>query len=108
MAWQTDYCIMKEGMPILRGWKSVPGMNSIKREMERGCFGNDENADEGKKEDDMGACIEKLDKIGWAAQDPMFYNSSPLKRIIHPRIRNMIQLNRTYQIMEGNEDKKSG
>nr|GEU77941.1 L10-interacting MYB domain-containing protein-like [Tanacetum cinerariifolium] len=27
---------------------------------------------EEKKEDDMGACIEKLDKIGWAAQDPMY------------------------------------
>nr|GEV60388.1 reverse transcriptase domain-containing protein [Tanacetum cinerariifolium] len=26
---------------------------------------------EEKKEDGMGACIEKLDKIGWAAQDPM-------------------------------------
>nr|GFC05891.1 RNA-directed DNA polymerase, eukaryota [Tanacetum cinerariifolium] len=26
---------------------------------------------EEKKEDDMGACIEKLDKVGWAAQDPM-------------------------------------
>nr|GEX39873.1 hypothetical protein [Tanacetum cinerariifolium] len=36
MAWQTDYCIMKEGIPILRGRKSVPGMNSIEREMERG------------------------------------------------------------------------
>nr|GFA10466.1 hypothetical protein [Tanacetum cinerariifolium] len=36
MAWQTDYCIMKEGMPILRGRKSVPGMNSSEREMERG------------------------------------------------------------------------
>nr|GFB70082.1 L10-interacting MYB domain-containing protein-like [Tanacetum cinerariifolium] len=24
------------------------------------------------KEDDMGACIEKLDKVGWAAQDPMY------------------------------------
>nr|GFB95561.1 hypothetical protein [Tanacetum cinerariifolium] len=35
MAWQTDYCIMKEGMSILRGWKSVPGMNSGEREMER-------------------------------------------------------------------------
>nr|GEZ43730.1 hypothetical protein [Tanacetum cinerariifolium] len=35
MAWQTDYCIMKEGMSILRGRKSVPGMNSSKREMER-------------------------------------------------------------------------
>nr|GEY33734.1 hypothetical protein [Tanacetum cinerariifolium] len=72
MAWQTDYCIMKEGMPILRGWKSVPGMNSSEREMERGyysaftCFENDENADGGKK-DDMGACIEKLDKVRWAA-----------------------------------------
>nr|GEV24386.1 hypothetical protein [Tanacetum cinerariifolium] len=35
MAWQTDYCIMKEGMSILRGRKSVPGMNSSKREMKR-------------------------------------------------------------------------
>nr|GFC76118.1 L10-interacting MYB domain-containing protein-like [Tanacetum cinerariifolium] len=25
-----------------------------------------------KKEDDMGACIKKLDKIGWAAQDAMY------------------------------------
>nr|GFB57577.1 L10-interacting MYB domain-containing protein-like [Tanacetum cinerariifolium] len=78
MAWQTDYCIMKEGMPILRGRKFVPRMNSSERKMERGyysaftCFENDKNADGGKKEDDMGACIEKLDKIGWAAQDPMY------------------------------------
>ncbi|GKA03315.1 retrotransposon protein, putative, ty1-copia subclass [Tanacetum coccineum] len=36
-----------------------------------------------------------------------FTTSSPLKRIIRPRIRNMIQLKRTYQIMEENEDKKS-
>nr|GFA40413.1 retrovirus-related Pol polyprotein from transposon TNT 1-94 [Tanacetum cinerariifolium] len=36
MAWQTDYCIMKEGMSTLRGWKSVPGMTSSEREMERG------------------------------------------------------------------------
>nr|GEW74219.1 L10-interacting MYB domain-containing protein-like [Tanacetum cinerariifolium] len=78
-AWQTDYCIMKEEMHILRGWKSVPGMNSSEKEMEKGyysaftCFENDENVDGGKKEvDDMGACIEKLDKIGWAAQDPMY------------------------------------
>nr|GFA75213.1 L10-interacting MYB domain-containing protein-like [Tanacetum cinerariifolium] len=35
------------------------------------CFENDENADGGKK-DDMGACIEKLDKVRWAAQDPMY------------------------------------
>nr|GEX32338.1 hypothetical protein [Tanacetum cinerariifolium] len=35
MAWQTDYCIMKEGMPILRRQKSIPGMNSSEREMER-------------------------------------------------------------------------
>nr|GEU88453.1 retrovirus-related Pol polyprotein from transposon TNT 1-94 [Tanacetum cinerariifolium] len=35
MAWQTDYCIMKEGMSTLRGRKSVPGMNSSEREMER-------------------------------------------------------------------------
>nr|GFD09260.1 L10-interacting MYB domain-containing protein-like [Tanacetum cinerariifolium] len=27
---------------------------------------------EEKKEDDMGACIKKLDKYGWAAQDPMY------------------------------------
>nr|GEZ78030.1 reverse transcriptase domain-containing protein [Tanacetum cinerariifolium] len=32
MAWQTDYCIMKEGMSILRGRKSVPGINSRDRE----------------------------------------------------------------------------
>nr|GEW45328.1 reverse transcriptase domain-containing protein [Tanacetum cinerariifolium] len=38
MAWQTDYCIMKEGMPILRGRKSIPGMNSSEREMERGYY----------------------------------------------------------------------
>nr|GFD32981.1 hypothetical protein [Tanacetum cinerariifolium] len=38
MAWQTDYCIMKEGMPILRGQKSVPRMNSSEREMERGYY----------------------------------------------------------------------
>nr|GEX93452.1 putative reverse transcriptase domain-containing protein [Tanacetum cinerariifolium] len=30
-----DYCIMKEGMSILRGRKSVPGMNNSEREMER-------------------------------------------------------------------------
>nr|GEX41486.1 hypothetical protein [Tanacetum cinerariifolium] len=30
-----DYCIMKEGMSTLRGRKSVPGMNSSEREMER-------------------------------------------------------------------------
>nr|GEU99724.1 hypothetical protein [Tanacetum cinerariifolium] len=29
-----EYCIMKEGMSILRGWKSVPGMNSNEGEME--------------------------------------------------------------------------
>nr|GEX16226.1 golgin candidate 6 [Tanacetum cinerariifolium] len=28
----------KEGMPILRGWKSVPRMNSSEREMERGYY----------------------------------------------------------------------
>nr|GFB14055.1 hypothetical protein [Tanacetum cinerariifolium] len=28
MAWQTNYCIMEEVMSILRGRKSVPGMNS--------------------------------------------------------------------------------
>nr|GFC31048.1 hypothetical protein [Tanacetum cinerariifolium] len=33
-----DYCIMKEGMSILRGRKSVPGMNSSEREMERGYY----------------------------------------------------------------------
>nr|GEX38370.1 L10-interacting MYB domain-containing protein-like [Tanacetum cinerariifolium] len=38
MAWQPDYCIMKEGMPILRGRKSVPGMNSSEMEMERGYY----------------------------------------------------------------------
>nr|GFC22758.1 hypothetical protein [Tanacetum cinerariifolium] len=38
MAWQTDYCIMKEGMSILRGRKSVPRMNSSEREMERGHY----------------------------------------------------------------------
>nr|GFD38599.1 hypothetical protein [Tanacetum cinerariifolium] len=38
MAWQTDYCIMKEGMSILKGRKSVPGMNSGEREMERGYY----------------------------------------------------------------------
>nr|GEZ37087.1 hypothetical protein [Tanacetum cinerariifolium] len=36
MAWQTDYCIIKEGMSTLRGRNSIPGMNSIEREMERG------------------------------------------------------------------------
>nr|GEX63688.1 hypothetical protein [Tanacetum cinerariifolium] len=35
MAWQTDDCIMKEEMSILRRRKSVPGMNSSEREMER-------------------------------------------------------------------------
>nr|GEZ19692.1 DNA/RNA polymerases superfamily protein [Tanacetum cinerariifolium] len=29
---------MKEGMPILRGWKSIPEMNSSEREMERGYY----------------------------------------------------------------------
>nr|GEY54907.1 copia protein [Tanacetum cinerariifolium] len=38
MAWQTNYCIMKEGMSILRGQKSVPGMNSSERGMERGYY----------------------------------------------------------------------
>nr|GEY65277.1 ribonuclease H-like domain-containing protein [Tanacetum cinerariifolium] len=38
MAWQTYYYIMKEGMSILRGRKSVPGMNSSEREMERGYY----------------------------------------------------------------------
>nr|GFA41261.1 prolyl endopeptidase-like isoform X2 [Tanacetum cinerariifolium] len=50
MAWQTDYCIMKEGMPLLRGRKSVPGMNSSGREMERGyysAFTECENLDTG-------------------------------------------------------------
>nr|GFC44659.1 hypothetical protein [Tanacetum cinerariifolium] len=32
------YCIMKEGMSILRGRKSIPGMNSNDREMERGYY----------------------------------------------------------------------
>nr|GFB76456.1 hypothetical protein [Tanacetum cinerariifolium] len=32
MAWQTDYGIMKEGMSILRGRKSVPGISSSERE----------------------------------------------------------------------------
>nr|GFB22252.1 hypothetical protein [Tanacetum cinerariifolium] len=32
MAWQTDYCIMKEGMSVLRGQKSVPGISSSGRE----------------------------------------------------------------------------
>nr|GEY68036.1 hypothetical protein [Tanacetum cinerariifolium] len=27
-----DYCIMKEGMSILRGWKSVPGISNSERE----------------------------------------------------------------------------
>nr|GFD03896.1 hypothetical protein [Tanacetum cinerariifolium] len=36
MAWQIDYCIMKEGMSILRGRNSVLGMNSSEREMKRG------------------------------------------------------------------------
>nr|GEW86506.1 hypothetical protein [Tanacetum cinerariifolium] len=31
MAWQTDYCIMEKEMSILRGRKSVPGMNSSER-----------------------------------------------------------------------------
>nr|GEY88524.1 putative reverse transcriptase domain-containing protein [Tanacetum cinerariifolium] len=34
----TDYCIMREEMPLLRGRKSVPGMNSSEREMERGYY----------------------------------------------------------------------
>nr|GEY49402.1 reverse transcriptase domain-containing protein [Tanacetum cinerariifolium] len=38
MAWQTDYCIMKEGMPILSGRKSIPGINSSERKMERGYY----------------------------------------------------------------------
>nr|GFA32515.1 hypothetical protein [Tanacetum cinerariifolium] len=38
MAWQTDYCIMKEGIPTLRGRKSVPGINSSEREMKRGYY----------------------------------------------------------------------
>nr|GEY54002.1 retrovirus-related Pol polyprotein from transposon TNT 1-94 [Tanacetum cinerariifolium] len=32
MAWQTDYCIMKEGMSVLGGRKSVPGISSSERE----------------------------------------------------------------------------
>nr|GEV66002.1 reverse transcriptase domain-containing protein [Tanacetum cinerariifolium] len=35
---KTDYCFMKEGMSILRGRKSVPGMNSSEKEMERGYY----------------------------------------------------------------------
>nr|GEU31969.1 metal-dependent protein hydrolase [Tanacetum cinerariifolium] len=38
MTWQTDYCIMKEGMSILRGWKSVPRMNNSEREKERAYY----------------------------------------------------------------------
>nr|GEV98839.1 retrovirus-related Pol polyprotein from transposon TNT 1-94 [Tanacetum cinerariifolium] len=38
MAWQTDYCIMKEGLPILKGRKSIPGMNSSEREIKRGYY----------------------------------------------------------------------
>nr|GEZ43893.1 hypothetical protein [Tanacetum cinerariifolium] len=45
MAWQTDYCIMKERMSILRGRKSVPRMNSSEREMERRHGGNDNHRD---------------------------------------------------------------
>nr|GEW61524.1 hypothetical protein [Tanacetum cinerariifolium] len=36
MTWQTDYCIMKEEMSILRGRKSVPRMNSSEREWKEG------------------------------------------------------------------------
>nr|GFC96542.1 hypothetical protein [Tanacetum cinerariifolium] len=32
MAWETDYRIVKEGMSILRGRKSIPGINSRDRE----------------------------------------------------------------------------
>nr|GFD38934.1 hypothetical protein [Tanacetum cinerariifolium] len=32
MAWQTDYDIMEEGVSILRGRKSVPGISSSERE----------------------------------------------------------------------------
>nr|GEX48208.1 hypothetical protein [Tanacetum cinerariifolium] len=32
MAWQTDYGIMKEGMSILRGRKSVLGISNSERE----------------------------------------------------------------------------
>nr|GEX51024.1 peptidase family M48 family protein [Tanacetum cinerariifolium] len=32
MAWQTDYGIMKEGMSILRGRKSIPGISNSERE----------------------------------------------------------------------------
>nr|GEW13561.1 zinc finger, CCHC-type, retrotransposon Gag domain protein [Tanacetum cinerariifolium] len=46
MAWQTDYDIMKEGMSILRGRKSVPGMNSSERENGKKVAVNGEN---GKK-----------------------------------------------------------
>nr|GFA73278.1 hypothetical protein [Tanacetum cinerariifolium] len=42
----------------------------------------DENADGGKKEDDMGACIEKLDKVGWATQDPMKSKAAKKKVLV--------------------------
>nr|GEX49581.1 retrovirus-related Pol polyprotein from transposon TNT 1-94 [Tanacetum cinerariifolium] len=32
MAWQTDYGVMEEGMSILRGRKSIPGISSSERE----------------------------------------------------------------------------
>nr|GFD21007.1 hypothetical protein [Tanacetum cinerariifolium] len=32
---EIDYCILKEGMSILRGRKSVLGTNNSEREMER-------------------------------------------------------------------------
>nr|GEW26641.1 retrotransposon protein, putative, Ty1-copia subclass [Tanacetum cinerariifolium] len=35
MAWQTGYCIMKEGMSLLKGRKSVPRISSSEREIER-------------------------------------------------------------------------
>nr|GFB61297.1 hypothetical protein [Tanacetum cinerariifolium] len=44
MAWQTDYCIMKEGMSILGGRKSVPGISSNEREMERKAKGRHEKS----------------------------------------------------------------
>nr|GEX07474.1 RNA-directed DNA polymerase, eukaryota, reverse transcriptase zinc-binding domain protein [Tanacetum cinerariifolium] len=34
----SEFTITSEGMPILKGRKSIPGMNSSKREMERGYY----------------------------------------------------------------------
>nr|GEU92007.1 hypothetical protein [Tanacetum cinerariifolium] len=67
MAWQTDYCIMKEGMPILRGRKSILGMNSSEREMEKGyyfAFTVDSSEDEpslGENESKQGRKINDID-----------------------------------------------